>query len=689
VVDHARALFGAERAAVFLHRPDGHVTAEVARNLSANYLAAVRDVPAGSLPAEAAAARRPLFAMHYRDDPRASAIRSAVIEEGYDTICSAPLLEGDDLLGLLIVYHDHPHAWSEEDLATLGAVAAQAATGITNAQDYERMAAWTAQLGSIQQLGARLARLTTEQEIGTAIANELDQLVTYHNVRVYRLRDDGWLVPVAIRGLLGEFRDETPDQLRIRLGEGITGWVAAHRVPQYLPDAAHDPRSLTIPGTDENLDESMLLAPLIFEDQVLGVIVLSRLGLHQFTDDDLRLLVIYASLAAQAMANADATERLRSQSVRLERRLAAQRALLEVTGSILETLELPRILDQVTDHLAALVHWDNISIEWVDPTSGLLSPLVARGVHAEEPVKNWEPGEEGLATWVLAHGTPQLVRDELTDPRVRQFASTGNVEGSIICVPLRGRDGVRGVVSLERLGTENRFDEDDFELVQLFASQVSIAIRNAEAYRDMEIEAQTDDLTGLLNQGTFARWLTRSVETEERFGLVMLDLDEFKSVNDSLGHQAGDDVLRAVASAIGSACRETDRIFRYGGDEFMVLCPGAERAGALALAGRIRQALRAVRGEPRQAAVARVSASLGVATYPEFGPTSDDMLLAADRACFLAKRRGRDQIATADDGLALAGELALHAPTPLDPRQGAATVPDAARAAAAAPTPTT
>ena len=667
VVDHARVLFGGDRAAVFLRRPDGHVTAEVARGLSAGYLAAMRDLPAGSLPAEAAAARRPLFATGYRDDPRAGETRTAVVQEGYDTICAAPLLDGDGLLGLLIVYHDRPHAWSADELATLAGFASQAGTAIKNAQNYEQMATWTAHLQSIQQLGARLARLTTESEIGAAIANELDQLITYHNVRVYRLRDDGWLVPVAMRGLVGEFSDETPDQLRIRLGQGITGWVAANRVPQNLADAAHDPRAMTIPGTEDDLDESMLLAPLVFEDTVLGVIVLSKLGLRQFSDDDLRLLVIYASLAAQAMANADATDRLRAQSIRLEQRLAGQRALLDVTASILGTLELPAILDRVADHLAELVRWDNISIEWVDPASGLLTPLMARGVHAAEYIEPWEPGEEGLATWVLAHGTPQLVRDELRDPRIHQFSSTGDVEGSLVCVPLHGRDGVRGVVSLERLGTENRFDDDDFELIQIFAAQVSVAIRNAEAYRAMEIEAQTDDLTGLLNQGTFAEWLARSVERGERFGLLMLDLDDFKSVNDSLGHQAGDDALRAVAEAIRGACRESDRVFRYGGDEFTVLCPGTDAVGALGLAERIMAALAALPAGREQTAASRMSASIGVSTYPEYGPTPDEVLLAADRACFVAKRRGRQQIATADEGLALAGALKLQAPTPLDP----------------------
>ena len=108
-------------------------------------------------------------------------------------------------------------------------------------------------------------------------------------------------------GQVGEYVDETAEQLRVEVGEGITGWVAAHGVAQYLPTRATDPRAMTIPGTEDDLDESMLLAPMLYEDQVLGVLVLSKLGLDQFTEDDLRLLEIYASFAAQAMANADAT----------------------------------------------------------------------------------------------------------------------------------------------------------------------------------------------------------------------------------------------------------------------------------------------------------------------------------------------------------------------------------------------
>jgi diguanylate cyclase (GGDEF)-like protein/excisionase family DNA binding protein len=535
------------------------------------------------------------------------------------------------------------------------------------AADLARMSLWAAQLQSIQQLGSRLNRLTVASDIGNAIATELRDLIDYHNVRVYRI-DGSDLVPVAFRGQVGEYVDETPDQLRIGVGQGITGWVAANRIAQNLGDAAADPRAQTIPGTDDDMAESMLLAPMVFDDHVLGVLVLSKLGLDQFSDDDLRLLEIYASFAAQAFANADSTQLLRERSASLERQLRSQRELLQITESILTTLDPTAVLDQITDRLGNLVAYDNISIELYDRRANVLTPLTARGVNAADYLEPWQPGEVGLATWVLHHNEPQLVVDELADTRVQQFESTGPVEGSLIVVPLRGRAGVTGVLTLERLGTDDRFDEEDFELVKLFSAQVSIALHNAETHRDVEIRARSDDLTGLLNHGTFQAWLAQRVHEGATFSLIMLDLDDFRNVNNELGHQAGDRLLRAIADALLNAGRDSDHVFRYGGDEFTFLLPGTDGRGALRVAERAREAVLRVASHGEWATSrTRVSASIGVATFPVDGRLPETVLLAADRACFVAKRTGRDRIATADEGLTLASEFALQEPTPVDP----------------------
>ena len=420
LVDHAMVLFEGDRGAVFLRRGDSAAVAEVSRGLSAGFLASVRDFPDRSLQREAVTARRPLFAVDYRNDPRAESVRAAIVQEGFDTVCTAPLLDGTELLGRLDIYHDRPHRWSRSELDTVAELATQASVAIRAAQDFERMATWAAQLQSIQQLGTRLSRLTAVDEIGHAIATELRQLIDYHNARVYRLYGEE-LIPVAMIGQVGEYNDETPDQLRVALGEGITGWVALHRMAQSLGNAAADPRANTIPGTEDDLDESMLLAPMLFDDQVLGVLVLSKLGLNQFTDDDLRLLTIYASFAAQAMANAETTERLREQTLTLERQLRGQREILQITESILTKRDPRDVLEGITERIGGLIAYDNIAIEVVDPATNLLTPLTARGVHAASYMEPWTPGETGIATWVVDHNEPVRISDERHDERVNHF----------------------------------------------------------------------------------------------------------------------------------------------------------------------------------------------------------------------------------------------------------------------------
>jgi diguanylate cyclase (GGDEF)-like protein/excisionase family DNA binding protein len=669
VVEHATVLFGADRAAVYLFEADGSRRIVASRGLSPAFQAAVQGVAGQTLAQASVEARRPLFAVGYRDDPRAGALRAAIIQEGFDTACLAPLLDGPepDALGVLGVYHDSPHEWTAEELDTIAELATQAGVAIKAARTYDQLATWAAQLQSIQPLGARLNRLTSVAEIGSAIATGLRQLIDYHNVRVYRLIGDD-LVPVAMQGQVGEYVDETPEMLRVKYGEGITGWVAKHRAAQLLDDASADPRAQTIPGTVDDLDESMLLAPMLFEDQVLGVLVLSKLGLRQFQPDDLRLLVIYASFAAQAMANADATERLREQSAALEQKVRSQRQLLRLTESILMTYDVAALLEATADRIGDLVQADNLVIELVDPVSGELVPKVARGSDSAFYLRPHHPDRVGLSNWVADHNQPQLVPDQYDDARCVPF-DRGRLHGGIACVPLRGRDGAVGVIEIERIGNGRSFSEDEFELIQLFAAQVSVGLQNAEAHEAVEHRAQTDVLTGLMNHGTFVERMNRHIAADEPFSLVMLDLDRFKGVNDGFGHQAGDRLLRQVAESIVGASRDSDAVFRYGGDEFAVLPPGTDGEAVAAIAERIRAAVAAVVGPGSgwRGRARALEASAGTSSYPDDGGTAEEVLLAADRACFVAKRSGGGRVASAAEGLAIAGELTLQTPTPIDP----------------------
>jgi len=662
LVDRAAELFGADHAGVFSRHSDGVFRPRATRNLSTEFCQILEH--ASSLPLAAAALelQQIMTAVDYPDDPRAIELRPALVHEGINTISIAPLLSEGEPLGVLALYHDRRYEWAADDLALFKRIAQQGATIMRSAQNFSQMATWAAQLQSIQQLGSRLTRLRTVNEIGQAICTELNQLINSHNIRVYRVEGDDCL-PVAWRGEVGEYEGEDGEQLRVKVGEGITGWVARYGLAQNLGDAAGDRRAKTIPGTEDDLDESLLLAPMLYEDETIGVIVLAKLGLNQFTADDLRLLEIYASIAAQAMANADSTERLHAQSELLSRQLHSQRELLRVTESLLGTLDTQALLDQIAGSLNSLLTVDTIGVDLHDEKARVLRPIFARGVHAAEYMAAQIADDQGVGGHVLRAGEAQLVQDELTDPRVAHFESLGPRPGALIVAPLRSGERVQGILTIERLGDAAHFSEEEFELVKLFAAHVSIALRNAAAHRAVEIRAETDLLTGLWNHGALTEQINALVDSGTRFAMLMVDLDYFKHYNDKFGHQAGNVMLQRVARLLLASCRASDRVFRFGGDEFALLLPGTGLTGARAVAEKVHGAIASIsdRGESVD-----LTCSVGIAVHPKDGRDGASIILAADRACYAGKRAGRNRIATAAEGLALAAEFRPTEPMPLE-----------------------
>jgi diguanylate cyclase (GGDEF)-like protein len=407
-------------------------------------------------------------------------------------------------------------------------------------------------------------------------------------------------------------------------------------------------------GTDPDLDESMLLAPMRFDDQTIGVIVLSRLGIDQFGPDDLRYLEIYAAMAAQAMSNADTAQLLHAQSELLARQLEAQRQLLRATESILSTLDPRGVVEEIARRMGSLVPVDTLILVTRDPDSREPRILFAEGMEAGSVFREGREDVQAIGDWISrTSGVLRLQRGS-PPPDDLQLERSWD-EDALVVAPLLGAGEVTGAIAVTRRGPGAAFDDNELELIRLFAGHVSIALRNAVEHQAVELRAQTDALTGLKNHGTFQDRLDRRIAQGRPFSLLLVDMDGFKAFNDEHGHVAGNQLLREIGGAFLAACRDTDEIFRYGGDEFALILPGSETAGALEVAARIGRAVRELRGASPEGGT--ISCSVGVACYPLDALDRDNLVLAADRACYAAKAAGRDRAATAAEGLALP---ALH-----------------------------
>jgi diguanylate cyclase (GGDEF)-like protein len=279
------------------------------------------------------------------------------------------------------------------------------------------------------------------------------------------------------------------------------------------------------------------------------------------------------------------------------------------------------------------------AVEGVGGEAGRATVRPRRGAPLEERVR--VGGVNGL-TEALREAEARALRSGKAEE-----AEVG--DGCAIAHPLNDsdtRDGVVGLVSVGRTG--RAFTAGERDLFHYLATQAGVSMENVGLHETVARESVTDELTGLFNRRRFDEVLDTEVERAKRFGhsmaLVLLDIDDFKLVNDTYGHQQGDVVLREVARVLRESVREIDEPARYGGEELAVVLPGTDLHGAYLLAERVRQGVEALR-MPLMVADGeiQITASLGVAALPESADDQDGLVAAADAAMYDAKRAGKNR----------------------------------------------
>ena len=639
VIDESFTLFGVDEAALWMY--DGSSTPlklAAQRGLSPDVLQIIETLPRDAPTAGMEAMRKNEVRVMRGDlSGTLPAVQKMYERAGIQTVCFVPIVFREEPLGLLTLYHHRDYAWTDDETEVARAFADHMATAISNARLASSTRTLAARLQVISQLARRLSHLQDVPGIARTIVAETRQLIDYDTIRVYHVdRDTGWCEPIAYQGF-AEGIGPDARSLRVRIGEGLTGWAAEHGQTVRLADAVSDPRAITLETTGE--PASALLVPMIYEGTVHGVLVVSKDGRDQFTADDETTLTIFAGYAAHAVVNAINMQRLRKQQNELEHQLEGQRRLLVVNERLLSMLEPAGVLDLIADSLKAIVPYDSLTVYRADRDAGVRRAVIARDRFAELILAHESPLGVGISGWVIDHGEAVCANEAHLDPRSVQVPGTPFEPEAMIVVPLLVDGETIGTLNIGRMGeAEAAFTPNEFELTQLFAGQASIALQNAEIHGAVRIRADQDALTGLHNHGSFQRELGDAVDSDRHFSILMLDMDSFKAFNDACGHPAGDALLAAIARAMVGATRDGDRLYRYGGDEFAAILPGADRKAAHDVAERIR---RAVADESATTGGPPVTISVGVACYPDDGQTKDALVGVADRALYVAKPASR------------------------------------------------
>lgn len=320
----------------------------------------------------------------------------------------------------------------------------------------------------------------------------------------------------------------------------------------------------------------------------------------------------------------------------------------QLTRSLTSSFDLDTILRTILEQMERTIEAELWTLLMLDEEKQeLYYALAAGGEHHKLSDLRVKVGE-GVAGWVVEHGETLIVPEAQEDPRIKKAAGTKPRKvRSVIALPLRGRKGTHGAIEIYNPRSEQMTDYT-IAFLHILADHAAIAIENARDVSRIQQLTLTDDATGLFNVRHLYEILGRELERGKKHkhpvSLAFLDLDRFKLVNDAHGHLVGSELLAKAGQRLQELSRKQDFCFRYGGDEFVILMPETNAKTALALATELHRGLLDTVFHMKNGVALKVSASVGLATAPEDGPTVHSVIGAADARMYRVKSNGRGHV---------------------------------------------
>lgn len=581
-----------------------------------------------------------------------------------------PIVLGDQSLGVLSVQSSERfNAYTARDQHILTMIADQAAVAIANAQRYEAVD---------QQLQQRVAQLEALQETARDLnaTLNLDTILQRLVARVCAtLGADAGMVclladdrqTIIVKAMLGYPEEISYYQYHgWSVEEGLAGQVVRTGKADWTPDVRFSPHY----ACSRLTTLSQMSVPISHNGVVLGVLILESDHLGTFNPDLTRFVSQIADHAALSIQNAHMYQQVVEQQALLSQRSQQLNEVLRISQALSANLNLDDLLPEIVQSIRASLGFNIALLNLVDrddPT--MMRRRAAVGVPEEQwtLLKNQVTPVEWFKSVMRdefrishsyyiphSHAEHGVIWDNTDDTSYRPDLGERNADewhpDDALFVPLFDSDGqLISFLSVDDPSDRRIPSLDSVQVLEIFATQASIAIENANLYTRTRELAITDGLTGLYNQSHFTAMLEREVSVALRYGyplsLLALDLDRFKRYNDTYGHLAGNVLLRTFAEVLSESVREVDIVARNGGEEFAIILPKTDESGALQLAERLR-----VTTASHPFPYASVTVSIGVATLKSLMDATT-LHHMADQALYEAKRHGRNNVVVAPYGL--------------------------------------
>jgi len=502
-------------------------------------------------------------------------------------------------------------------------------------------------LGNLLQAGKTFDNLLQAGQLHSVFTGIVQERIGMQNYALFIMNDDDTRFEmVRSAGLLEEIRAD----FSFPREEGLLWQAILKGRPFPTKDKSGQPR-FPVPYEKHSLTslESIYFIPLVHQKRVVGLLSIGeKKDKESYKDDDLEFLTILAEQAAVSITTAQLYEKKESDKAELDKTVKNLSILYNIGRAMIQIRDLKNLVKFILGQAIETTEAQKGSLMLYDQQTSKLVVRVVKGLPDKDIEEAINSGEMPCTTFAAGEGiagkvfeTKQPIITNVTDDDDRYKSSEGSNVESILCIPLVASEETVGVINITNKAGGKSFTSEDLELLTALGNQAAVAINNATLY-EMAI---TDELTSLYVRRYFNVKLETEIRRAKRYhhqlSLAICDLDHFKNVNDTYGHQMGDRVLQKVAGLLEKTVRELDTAARYGGEEFGIVLPETDIGGASIVCERIRKAV----GELKVEGLSQqITISIGLAAFPQHATEVQGLIEVADTALYSAKHQGRNRV---------------------------------------------
>lgn len=558
--------------------------------------------------------------------------RQVLAEENIHHLTAVSLQTREHNFGVILFPHVSRRTFGSSNLRLLIGLALQIGLTLESYVVMHAAQRRTKEYELLTQIGQALSSRLDQDEILRTVHKELGQIFNVNDF--YVAFQEGEQICFALEVDHGRF---LPKRSRL-VDNGLTEYVIRTGQPLLIRSGMEKARErLGVTFLPPNPGKCFCAAPILLGGRPAGVMAaLNSEREYGFEQRDLEVMQTVAEQVSVAVENA----RLFSEEQRRSRHLAF---LNNVSKTAISSEDSGQMLLEIVAHIQKNFRFDHIGIGIFDYARKEIEIKAEAGAAANTLGKRIPLGV-GILGRVARTGESALL----------QSSGQAQLQGvlpdarAVLCIPITYGETLLGVLNIESRD-ENALAPEDVLIMNTLADLLATALHNSFVFQKLQQQSITDGLTGVktrrfLWEALGAEW-KRASRSGRPFSVVLMDLDKFKDVNDTLGHLEGDLVLARVGRLLEQKCRQSNVVARYGGDEFIILMPETSVEQARTLAERLRQWL----STDPMLQDHMITGSFGVATFPVHGFTAEEIIRVADAGMYISKHAGGDRVSTADE----------------------------------------